>query len=437
MTREGTFVLLHGRPPAGYRELSPSRLASYLLELPELAAALGGRPQLWRIEQVRDNDMNLVFMVDGPGGQLCVKQALPSVRLGGRTVAVPLERTIFEEAALTFYRRIAPERMPRVLHYDSEQFILVMEQLVGYDSLRRALVAGRRFDHLAGQVGAFLADSLFATSDLGMPALEKRERLAFFCGNGELRHITEELVFTDPFGATAAGAWLSPELDPEVRELRNDQDMKRAVAALKLKFLAQPQALLHGDLHTGSLMVSRSDVKVIDAEFAGFGPIGFDIGMLLGNLLIAYFTQAGRASAEDPREATEAWILEVVQRIWSVFAERFVDLWRGAAGGDGVPAVLFEGPGGADSRRVMEQSYMRGLFEDAVRFAGLAMVRRVIGVRPVIDLTTIPDRARRATAERRILLLARELIKDAQHVEDLAQVAMVAREIRAGNITHA
>lgn len=437
MTREGTFVLLHGRPPSGYRELSPSRLASYLVNLPELTAVLGGRPQLWRIEQVSDNDMNLVFMVDGPEGRLCVKQALPSVRLGGRTVAVPLERTIFEEAALTLYRRIAPERMPRVLHYDSEQFILVVEQLVGYQNLRRALVAGRRFDHLAGQIGAFLADSLFATSDLGMPALEKRERLAFFCGNGELRHITEDLVFTEPFGATAAGTWLSPELDAEVRELRNDQDMKRAVAWLKLKFLAQPQALLHGDLHTGSLMVTESDVKVIDAEFASFGPIGFDIGMLLGNLLIAYFAQAGHARADDPREATEAWLLEVVQRIWSVFEERFLDLWRSGTKGDGVPAALFEGPGGVESRRIMERGFMRALLEDSLRFAGLVMVRRTVGVRPVIDLTTIPDRARRATAERRILLLARELIKDAQHVEDLAQVAEVAREIRAGNITHA
>lgn len=435
--RESSFVLLHSRQPSGYRELSPSRLAAYLIALPELAQLLGGRPQLWQIEQVRDNDMNLVFMVDGPDGRLCVKQAVPSVLLGERTVAVPLERTIFEEAAFSIYRRIVPDLVPRVLHYDSEQFLLVLERLDRHRPLRTCLIEGRRFDHLAEGIGRFLAETLFATSDFGMAALEKRERLAFFCGNSELRRVSEELIFTEPFAAGGGGSWLSPELDPEVRALRADPSLKRAVAELNLKFLSEPQALLHGDLHIGSIMVSETDLKVIDAEFAGFGPMGFDLGLLIGNLLLAYFSQQGHASAEDPRAEMEAWLLEAVTAVWARFRSRFVELWRASSEGDGTPAVLFEGPGGHEAKLGLEQDFLRRVFEDTLRFAGLAMVRRLLGCRPAVDLTLIGDRTRRAAAERQALLLAAELIKDAHHVGDLDEVAEVARQIRAGSITHA
>jgi 5-methylthioribose kinase len=430
-------MLLHGRQPSGYRELSPSRLSDYLAALPELQTALGGRPQLWRIEQVRNNDMNLVFMVDGPHGRLCVKQAVPSVRLGDRSLAVPLERTIYEEAAFSFYRRIVSDLVPRVLHYDSEQFLLVIERLDQHRPLRQGLIEGQRLEHLAERAGTFLAASLFATSDLGMAALEKRERLAFFCGNNEMRNLSEELIFIEPFTSGTLGSWLAPELDAEVLDLRGDADLKRAVAELHLKFLSEPQALLHGDLHTGSIMVSASDLKVIDPEFAGFGPMGFDIGLLLGDLLIAYFSQEGHARADAPRDGIESWLLGAAADTWTLFSDRFIGRWRGAAEGDALPPVLFDGPGGDEARRELKQAYMRRLFEDSLRFAGLEMVRRILGRRPVSDFTTIAERARRATSERKTLLLGRELIKSAQHVTDMAHVIEVARQIRAGAITHA
>ena len=56
---------------------------------------------------------------------------------------------------------------------------------------------------------------------------------------------------------------------------------------LKLKFLTSAEALVHGDLHTGSIMVTEEDTRAIDPEFAFFGPMGFDVGALIGNLLIA------------------------------------------------------------------------------------------------------------------------------------------------------
>jgi 5-methylthioribose kinase len=43
---------------------------------------------------------------------------------------------------------------------------------------------------------------------------------------------------------------------------------------MKLKFLCHAEALVHGDLHSGSIMATADDVCVIDPGFAYFGPMG-------------------------------------------------------------------------------------------------------------------------------------------------------------------
>ena len=77
------------------------------------------------------------------------------------------------------------------------------------------------------------------------------------------------------------------------------------------KFVQQRQALLHGDLHTGSLMVTADTTYVIDAEFAFAGPIAFDVAKMVANLLIAFFAGGGLQTAEQPRTAQRRWLLQV------------------------------------------------------------------------------------------------------------------------------
>jgi hypothetical protein len=49
---------------------------------------------------------------------------------------------------------------------------------------------------------------------------------------------------------------------------------------------------------------------MIDAEFACMGPIAFDVGKMVGNLLLAFFAADGLASAAEPRHAQRRWLLE-------------------------------------------------------------------------------------------------------------------------------
>lgn len=68
------------------------------------------------------------------------------------------------------------------------------------------------------------------------------------------------------------------------------------------RFCERAQALIHGDLHTGSVMVTQDSTQVIDPEFAFYGPMGFDIGAFLGNLILAFFAQDGHANQENDRK---------------------------------------------------------------------------------------------------------------------------------------
>ena len=86
--------------PEGYRPLDVTTVGDYLADLLAVADRLGGSPAEWRVKEVGDGNLNLVFVVEGPAGGLCVKQALPYVCLVGESWPLPLERAFFEHEAL-------------------------------------------------------------------------------------------------------------------------------------------------------------------------------------------------------------------------------------------------------------------------------------------------------------------------------------------------
>ena len=86
---------------------------------------------------------------------------------------------------------------------------------------------------------------------------QEEEGIAAFAGNHALCKITEDLVFTDPYRVAEQNRWTQPWLDAKAAALREDLDLHAAISRLKLKFLNAPEALIHGDLHTGSIMVTE------------------------------------------------------------------------------------------------------------------------------------------------------------------------------------
>jgi len=421
------------KPPAGYRPQDADSLRSYAAGEPALAEALGGQAGDWRIEEVGDGNLNLVFKLHGPAGGLAIKQALPYVRLVGEGWPLPLSRADYERQALAIEGRLAPGLVPRLLHYDPVMALIAMELLEPHIIMRRGMVEGRVYPGFVEAITDFMARTYFLTGDLALPAAEKKALVAAFAGNTALCKITEDLIFTEPYIEAERNRWTSPQLDRLAAGVRADLELKLAISRLKLAFMGEAQALLHGDLHTGSIMLTETDLRVIDPEFAFVGPIAFDVGALLANLLMSYFSQAGHEEAPGARDPYRAWILEALEGCWSGFAEKFLALWRGEEGrGDGYPRALFAGSDGEAALEAERRAFMQRLYRQTLGFAGAEIIRRTLGLAHNIDLELIEDPDRRAACEARAIALARRLLATPDAFADVTALADASRGLEAG-----
>ena len=59
-------------------------------------------------------------------------------------------------------------------------------------------------------------------------------------------------------------------------------------------------------------MVTEDTTYAIDPEFAFYGPMGFDIGALIGNFYLSYYSQEGHKTDENNRIEYKQWILDTV-----------------------------------------------------------------------------------------------------------------------------
>ena len=198
--------------------------------------------------------------------------------------------------------------------------------------------------------------------------------------------------------------------------------MVREIGWLKWQFMTQAEALLHGDLHTGSVMVKAAAVgaerstKVIDSEFAFYGPIGFDIGALWGNYLIA--VARAFALTEDTRAY---WCLALVSETWRAFESEFSRLW---------PNVR--------DRRVFRDRTRDDLIAkvrlDSWGFAAAKAARRVVGLAKASDIETLDEQPREGAA-RGVLRTARLMATTRHNSSDPDRIVELAGNVLTDNRT--
>jgi len=372
-----------------------------------------------------------VFIVEGASGGVVVKQALPYVRLVGESWPLPLKRSFFEYHALTRQAQRDPGRAPQVYHFDEGQSLTVMEYLSPHKILRRDLEAGVKHEGLALQLGLFLGRTLFRGSDLSMKTADRKADVALFSDNVALCDITEQLVFTDPYYAAEMNRHTSPQLDGIVAELRADVDLKVAAQQLKLKFCNHAETLVHGDLHTGSIMAHGGDARVIDPEFACYGPFGFDVGMLIANFLMAYFAQGGYEARAGERDDFRAWTLDVAEEVWDVFRAEFSRLWRTERTGILYPAALYEDQGHGLAAEQALAALLHDIWADALGFAGVEMHRRILGLAHIAEFEHIENADSRARCEARALRLGRWLAVNRAGILGFADIRAAAMRLEA------
>lgn len=370
---------------------------------------------LVRADEIGDGNLNLVFKIRDAAGvsRVIVKQALPYVRCVGESWPLTLDRARIEAETLLTHSQFCPQHTVNVLHHDAELAVMVQEDLSDHEIWRSELIQGKYYPQAASQLGEYLAQTLFHTSDFYQSAQAKKAAVSRYT-NPELCQITEDLFFTDPYIDHERNNF-DLLLLPDVLALRQDNALKLAVASLKHRFLSKAEALLHGDIHSGSIFVADGRLKAIDAEFGFYGPIGFDIGTALGNLLLNYCGLPGLAGPRDAAAGREQRLKDI-HLIWQTFAHRFVALSQEKT---------------QDSSLATEgyaQQFLQQVWSDAVGYCGSELIRRTIGLAHVADLDSITDDEMRRSCQRHALSLGSTLILAAPHIGSIDDLVARIRQ---------
>jgi 5-methylthioribose kinase len=226
---------------------------------------------------------------------------------------------------------------------------------------------------VAEALGRFTARLAFGTSQFGADAAGLAG-ISASAGESVLRDMMAHLVFARPFepdDAHASGLGLGGD------RVRDDRLLADEVARLGERYRTAEEALIHGDLHIASVLVAPGRPVVLDYEFARTGPVGFDLGLLWANILLAIPVAVASAGA-----LTAAALAGLVGANWEAFAAEFTAL-----------AARAQRPAGEVA------GWIGAVQADAIGYAGCELLRRLVSGDLVIPLSGLGDAGRRRAAD--------------------------------------
>ena len=389
-------------------------------------------------EEIGDGNINYVFRVcsRASGKSIIVKQADRLLRSSGRPLDI--SRSKREAEALRIYADLTPQFIPQIYAYDDTMSAICMEDISYCGNLRKELMAGHSLPaNFAENAASFLADAVFATSDLFLSPEEKKERVKAFI-NPELCAISETLVFSEPYCNGKNRNRITPGNESFIQKmLYNDEALKAEVASLREIFMNKAEALIHGDLHTGSIFIGSSAgipidtnttpdrnatsepcMKIIDPEFTFYGPIGYDLGNIIAHLYCAWMYAAFIRGASDKIKIGIDIRSDIPILQTSSASDGFIE--RIAAAIEALPQ-LFTAKALKRYKTVplsdtlYNERYIRRrlaeILADAYGFAGTEIIRRAAGDTKTAEFDAMGQDTRRITMERIIIKTACRLIK--------------------------
>jgi len=403
-----------------YKELDVNSVISYLESVKEVKDYFGS--DALKAQEIGDGNLNFVYLVSSvvdASKALIVKQAVPYLRCVGEEFALSRERMTFEIRALSKFKEITPDLVPNLYHTSEDMSIVAMQYLDKHIILREGLTAKQKYPNFSEHISTYLASTLFETSSLHLNSTQKRKLIDAFNSNTELCKLTEDFVFTFAFMENETNDADNVKDNPLAVKLFSDMEFKEKVLDLKYKFMTASDALIHGDLHTGSIMLNEDETFVIDPEFAFVGPFGFDIGALVANLVNNFVHHTVVTKDEDFKE----YLLQTIKEVLELFESKFLKLWEAQKDS----ALLVDGYIDAPTALEYRKKFLKSILQDAIGFAGCKMARRVFGVAGVAEIRGIEDSALRFSAEELVLKIAREFVMGYEKIESVDDVLEMIR----------
>jgi len=403
-----------------YKQLDKASVVDYLKDIKKVMDYFDNEEI--EADEIGDGNLNYVYIVRSvrePSKALIVKQAVPYLRCVGEEFPLSRERMTYEIRALQKFYNIFPNFIPNIYHASEDMSLVVMEFLNKHIIMRKGLMQSIKYTNFSEHISTYMSATLFYTSSLSLSSSDKRELIDKFNSNSELCKLTEDLVFSFAFMEHETNDNENVKDNPLADKLFSDMEFKERVLELKYKFMTQSDALIHGDLHTGSIMINENETYVIDPEFAFVGPFGFDIGALLANLVNNYIYHSIVSKDEEFKE----WLLETIKEVLDKFSEKFLKFWSEHKDS----ALLVDGYLQASSLNHYKSKFVKNILRESVGFAGCKMARRVYGVAGVEEIRGIEDIALRREAEELALRIAREFVMRYDKIESTDEILEIIK----------
>jgi 5-methylthioribose kinase len=201
-----------------------------------------------------------IWKVQLPSGALCVKRALPQLRVKQLWEA-PVTRNRYEVAYLRFAQSVIPGAVPKIIAHDEEAGLFVMEYLepgqhpVWKFQLRDGLVDLNTARMVGAQMGRIHSAS---ANDASIA----------------VQFPTDDIFYSirlEPY--LDATARVHGDLAPRLKELVDTTFNTKRV-------------LVHGDIAPKNILVGPHRPIFLDCECAWFGDPAFDLAFCLNHLLL-------------------------------------------------------------------------------------------------------------------------------------------------------
>jgi aminoglycoside phosphotransferase (APT) family kinase protein len=218
------------------------------------------RSNLGRPNPAKGGVSSDIWRVDLADGPICVKRALPKLKVAAQW-QVPVERNTYEHAWMDTVSRICPQAVPRLIGHDPKSSLFAMAYLdpSAYPVWKAQLREGRADRGFAAQVGVTLSTIHCATA-----------------GDGDIQaRFNSDTIFhairLEPY-LIAAG-----ERHP---------DLVAILRALVETTATTKYALVHGDVSPKNILMGGQGPVFLDAECAWYGDPAFDLAFCLNHFLL-------------------------------------------------------------------------------------------------------------------------------------------------------
>ena len=198
-----------------------------------------------------------IWRVDLASGPVCVKRALPRLRVAQLWEA-PVERNRYERQWMERAGRAVPGSTPRVLAAQDGMFAMEYLDPVRYPIWKEQLRRGHADPDFASQVGASLAAIHAANAGPDVARLFPTDEIFY-------------AIRLEPYLLATA---------------KKHVDLSSQIETLVERTAETKRALVHGDVSPKNILAGPAGPVFLDAECAWYGDPAFDAAFCLNHLLL-------------------------------------------------------------------------------------------------------------------------------------------------------